>query len=238
MKYSLVMPYIDRLEVFKRTCESLLFHYADRKDFEIILVEDSKNDDDIVDVLCDYADKLTIVHVPCVNPGFNPSPLINAGVERATGKYIILTNPECLHLTDILSVLDEEFKKGDDAYIVCACQSVLDCNEPFENPETFQFKHQMWYQHTEHRDVRYHFCTAISKKNYQTIGGFDERYADGIDYDDDAFLRSVNQSHLKVIPRDDALVLHQEHRAIRHMLPRPTLRRLHQKNKRLFEGGA
>jgi GT2 family glycosyltransferase len=57
----------------------------------------------------------------------------------------------------------------------------------------------------------FHFCSALSKNNYQKIGGFDERYCNGIAYDDNCFYERIRLNGLKIVLRDDLLTYHIEH---------------------------
>jgi len=86
------------------------------------------------------------------------------------------------------------------AYIVCACEHV---NE--------DFKRIKWYQHSVENPRKFHFCSAISRSQYLDIHGFDERFSDGIAYDDDAFLMNIKRNNIKIIEKDNAIVLHQIH---------------------------
>ena len=68
-----------------------------------------------------------------------------------------------------------------------------------------------WYNHSIYRPVGYHFCSAIHKENLDDLGGFDERYADGIAFDDDELLVRINKKDLKIKIIDTHSVLHQWH---------------------------
>ncbi len=67
-----------------------------------------------------------------------------------------------------------------------------------------------WYNHSKYRPNAYHFCTAITKKNMNKLGGFDERFALGIAYDDDELIERV-KSIVEIKFVDDTIVLHQNH---------------------------
>lgn len=213
MKYSIIMPYYDRPEL-KFSLDSYRDLYKGRSDFEVIIVEDSKNTSDIEmhNALLDIIDRypelcIRIVQDPKIS--YNPTSKYNFGVKRAFGKIMLLTNPEVPHVSDILKFIDNS--EMDNLYIVCACLAVH-LVKPGKNFKDSEFKSYMWYQHTQYRDVRYHFCTVITRDNYiNKVKGFDERYCGGIAYDDDNFVKRVMKSGLIILPVDDLVTYHIEH---------------------------
>lgn len=211
-KYSLIMPYLNRLSQFRRTLQSLVYHYAGREDFEVVVVEDSKNQDSVHTLIDEFRGQGIVIRLVKTGreDGPNPAPLFNVGVAVCRGQFVVLTNPECLHMTNVLAVLDREFRADSNVYVVCACRHVKP-ESSFMSPDAFQWQDIMWYQHSSHRNLRYHFCSALPKDWYQRVGGFDERYADGISYDDDDFRDRVERSGIRVVVTDEALVFHQEH---------------------------
>jgi GT2 family glycosyltransferase len=126
---------------------------------------------------------------------------------------------------DILSGLDEEFEKDPNAYVVCACENMGRSGR--------QDERMPWYQHSQFRNCCYHFCTALGRESWAKVGGFDERFAAGVAYDDDDFLRSVRRAGLELKIRDDLVALHQWHdKPYRGMSRR---RELVDRNKALFQ---
>lgn len=207
MRYSIVMPYYSRATQLHRTLESFALHYQSRSDYEVVVVEDEKNifDDKehakLMMVVGAFAGRVPVMVVPShYSDCWNPAPLFNRGVQMTAGDYVVLTSPECLHKSDVLHGLDDEFRKDHLAYVVCACE----CIRP-------DGKHHAWYQHSVHRNARYHFCSAMAKELYLAVGGFDAKYALGIGYDDDDFIRRVEHADVKVVVRDDLHVQHQLH---------------------------
>jgi GT2 family glycosyltransferase len=120
----------------------------------------------------------------------------------------MLTNPEVPHTLDILKAVDKEDMSN--LYIICACKSVF-VTKDNGSVNSNEYRTHMWYQHTAYRDVKYHFCTFISRENYGKIGGFDERFCAGIAYDDDNFVRRVQRANIFMVPRDDLVTYHIEH---------------------------
>jgi glycosyltransferase involved in cell wall biosynthesis len=213
VKYSIVMPYYKRVYQLSATLVSLEHHYSKRDDYEVVIVTDPKNDDRFDEVARDWASALplAVVRGRVDRPVYNPSPFFNQGAYEATGEYIVLTSPECFHLSDVLGGLDEEFDRDPVAYVVCACDSGLRCSIDDRDFGSFRYEHHMWYHKSNDRNTRYHFCSAMSRSLFVAMGGFDQDYADGIAYDDDDFRDRVEHAGIRFVLRDDLVVVHQEH---------------------------
>ena len=240
MKYSILMPYIRRAGQLHNTLISFEQHYVSQKnDFEVIIVEDEKNfldqreHNSLVRILDYFRGWMNIKHLHISNRNqYNPAPLFNIAAQEASGEYFIITNPECFHQTNILKGLDEEFNKNPDVYVMCACESRKGCNHFIAAFDELKGEHHAWYQHSIHRNAQYHFCSALSKDNWNRIGGFDERFGDGIGYDDDDFRDTVKHAGITVVTRDDLLTIHIQHEKSDRP---PGHRRLLRKNEELYK---
>ena len=73
-----------------------------------------------------------------------------------------------------------------------------------------------WYNHPLYRPVYYNFCSAITKKNMNLLGGFDERYAMGIARDDVEFVDRITRLGLKKEIPTEVSVIHQWHSKVEH----------------------
>lgn len=206
MKYSILMPYYDRQEQLKETLKSFVSLYRNRDDYEIIIVEDSKQTEEMEKELQKvlfssiFSDLFFYIIKSKGKNNYSPSIQYNEGAAKSSGKFLILTNPECKHEVDILGGLDVLLNKNQEQYIVCGCQS-LDKGNNFKR----------WYQHTKHRNARYHFCSCISRVNYYKVGGFNDVYSDGYGYDDNSFRDRVIYSGINLNCQDDLLVSHLWH---------------------------
>jgi GT2 family glycosyltransferase len=141
----------------------------------------------------------------------------NQGVEEAIGKYIILTSPEVRHEMDILSGLDKEFEVEENKYVVCGCKSLRKGGG-----------FQQWFQHSEHRNELFHFCTAIKRSLFLSFGGFDKAYADGYCFDDNDLVWTIRDKKIPITVRDDLMTSHQFH--LKNISPKEKWRR----NRTLF----
>jgi hypothetical protein len=123
-----------------------------------------------------------------------------------------LSSPEVFHESNVLDGFDLLLKKHNKDYLVCACRARY-----FDKPvieryeEHFNSKMYMWYQHSKMRNCLFHFCSVMSSCNYINIGGFDERYCEGIGFDDESLLHRIRAVGVKIIPIDDLIVTHIEH---------------------------
>jgi hypothetical protein len=221
MKYSIVLPYYNRPELFN-TLLSFRHHYKERKDVEIIIVEDSKNieakHDLLLYILSDFKD-LNIIHINDPLESYSPCHKYNLGVSVSRGFFIVLSSPEIFHEENVLAGLDKDYDIDVNAYVVCSCKSVIFDKKKLDKFEDYksyslnpEYAHcQSWYQHSEHRNLTYHFCVGILKDNYVKIQGFDERYCKGLGFDDNSFLHRASNGGMRLVVRDDLVTLHIEH---------------------------
>jgi hypothetical protein len=214
IRYSIIMPYYSRPEI-RFSLSSFQAFYKDRNDIEIIIVEDSKNFYDetkhkkLLEIIEQFNNMLYIKLILDPLMSYNCSNKYNLGVKNSEGSIIMLTNPETPHTMNILNELD--MVNFSNTYIVCACSAVF----LKEDKGTFtdsKFDFYYWYQHTRlGNNFKYHFCSAISKDNYNRCKGFDERFCGGIAYEDANFVQRVLKKDIVIEPRDDLLVYHIEH---------------------------
>lgn len=206
MIYSVVMPYYSRPEL-RFTMDTFIDLYEGRNDIEIVIVEDSKNFNNsdwhanLLYLVTKYKNFFKTKVLLDNKSSYNPASKFNLGVSQSEGPHIILTNPETPHAVNILRSLDIE--NMDNQYIVCACQSIvlLEDKGSFKN---CQFEYKNWYQHTYLCNNKYHYCSLISKKNYNKIGGFDERFCNGIGYEDLNFLKRIEKQGINILTGCDS----------------------------------
>ena len=217
VKYSFIMPYFKRAGQLWNTLKSFEHFYGDRDDYEVIIVEDikqvaDKNEHDRLLHVIRSVIPNRIVHITAGELNqHNPSTLFNKGVRTSNGKYLIITNPECVHTVNILKELDTLYSQREDIYIVCGCLSTQSNNEYVDKYTSFNYIPSHWYQHSQYRNSLFHFCASLSRENYFKIGGFDEEFAKGIDFDDNDFRDAIICGGLTPIVRDDLLTVHCVH---------------------------
>lgn len=224
MRYSLIMPYLDRALLLDNTLRRFVELYDGRNDWEIVIIRDSKctAPDRLACVVGAYRRAWRTISVLELDGAdcHGPSKSLNLGVSKAQGQFIILTSPEIRHEVDILAGLDGALADNPGQYVVCACQGLDKKGKPAQ-----------WFQHSVHRPARYHFCSAISRENYLRLGGFDESFATGYCFDDDDWRDTVLAAGVPVTQQDDLLTSHQWHE--KHPFAGP--KSLWERNKSLYE---
>lgn len=221
---SIVTAYYNRRKLFERTLNSISKTKYDG-DFEVIAVDDGSRTEERLEDLTKKYPFLKVIYLDPSKKWYHNSCVpFNIGIRAAKGDKIILQNPECYHYDDIL--LKTYIELNDKNYLSFACFSLdkytTDHFEEVFNSDYLQKLIQQnnfspiadgeagWYNHSKYRPKAYHFCTAITSKNMKKLGGFDERFALGIAYDDDELIDRINRI-LEIKFFDKTIVLHQNH---------------------------
>ncbi len=215
MKISIVIAYYNRRKLLIETLKSIV--KTMHTDYEIIVIDDASDIEERINDLCiDFP----MLQVFCVDKKekwyYNSGIPYNKGIAKANGDVILLQNPECIHVHDILSYIAKNIT--DNNYISISTYGI-------------GFG---WYNHSIFKPVYYPFCAALTKRNMQKLGGFDERYAMGIGYDDNDLVDRITRLGLQKIIAEDVLVLHQQHPKV-YNLGNPKHKILYEKNAKLHQ---
>jgi len=211
MNVSIVMAYHNRRTQLLKTLDSI--HYFGNP--EIIIVDDAS------DERIEELPGVTVIRIePNQKIWINPCIPFNIGFAKATGDVIIIQNPECIHIGDIFGYA-ENLKEGT---VFSHAAYSLDYHLEYDHyspeglkdlimkePQRIQVAHHGWYNHSIHRPVGFHFCMAIMRTDLEKIGGFDERFAGGIGFDDNDLVRRIKKAGMDLRIIDDPFVIHQKH---------------------------
>jgi len=159
----------------------------------------------------------------------NPCIPYNIGFNQITNDVIIIQNPECIHMGNIIESVKKNIEGN--TYLTYACYSV-DKNltelinnvdkeenyveniknviEPYNNISCDN-RTNGWYNHSIYRRSMLHFCSAITRSDLYDLGGFDERYANGLAWDDNEFLERIHKKGMNIKIIDNPSVIHQCH---------------------------
>lgn len=224
-KVSIVMGYYNRKTLLIKTLESIQ-KYSDYLNFEVVIVDDaSKEEERLEDILSMFDFDIVLHRIsPEEKKHINPCIAYNKAFSLASGEVIIIQNPECFHVGDVISRASS-INEGE--YLSYHCYSlnkeetnqVIECDlEEQEIPNIVLQEKAIsrdgesgFYVHKSLRPDAMHFCTAITKTDLDKLGGFDERFADGYAFDDREFFDRINRLGLDIVHVDDPLVFHLNH---------------------------
>ena len=214
---SIVMSYFNRLPQLRYTLKTI--GQSQIKDLEIVIAED----------FCDSSEQLhniqkefphLAIKVIRMSDGqdhkdyCNPCVPYNTAFRACRGDTIIIQNPECCHIGDVLQYTKDNLTNEN--YLTFHCYAatkaetrVMQSGEPLP---MFTEKKSRWYNHVVERPYAYHFTTAITRENLIKLNGFDERFAQGQDMDDVELIYRIKALGLELKFVEDPWVVHQYHR--------------------------
>jgi len=232
MKVSIVTAYYNRKPQFYETLKSI--KRTEHNDYEVIVADDCSSDEHRLESLVEEFPFLKIIRLERKDKWYiNPCVPFNRAIYAATGDILILQNPECLHVHDIISFSTKNI--NDSNYISFATyglddklsKELIDHNK---NNTVAEFYNKLpqttyngdytigYYNHSRFRPTFYHFCSAITKNNMNKLNGFDERYAKGVGFDDIELLHRIRLLGLKISLIDSLAVIHQFHNYVCHVV--------------------
>jgi len=221
---SIVMAYLNRRREIINTLDSIKPYQVDN--MEVIIVDDGSVDEHSIDDLVekyDFTIKLIKIN-RADKKHINPCIPYNIGFRNVKNDIVIIQNPECYHVGNVIGHTIKNI--NNQTYLNYSCYNISSkaTEELTNNSEDFfkNFTPQPfnsdttegnigWFNHPQHRAVGYHFCSAISKNNLDEMNGFDERFANGIGWDDTEFYFRVSYKGLKFNIIEEPYVIHQYH---------------------------
>lgn len=212
---SIVMSYYNRLSQLRYTLKTI----ADSKmqDVEIVIVDDfSAPQEDPQCLTAEYpALDLRVIHMRDLvakKDYCNPCVPYNVGLRASRGDMILIQNPECCHMGDVLSYVVNNLENG--KYLSFHCWSCVKHEtqqlQATGHLDLIPTKKSRWYNHETERPVAFHFCNAITRSDLVQVNGFDERYARGHNWDDAEILYRIKKI-CAVEFVADPYVIHQYH---------------------------
>jgi GT2 family glycosyltransferase len=232
---SIVMTYFNRREQLLRTLASIRYFGSP----EIIVVDDGSDEDQRIEDI----KGITLIRIDPKNKTWhNTCVPFNMGFSIAKGNIVIIQNAECLHTGDILTYCDKLTKGNVFSFGAYSLDRDLTPEETSSTPTVLRDMilkepartdngHRGWYNHTIHRPVGFHFCNAMMRCDLEELGGFDERYTDGLAYEDNEFVERIKRAEFNLQIIDDPFVIHQKHKRTDYARSR----NIYEINKRLYE---
>jgi len=200
MKLSIVIPYYNRKSLLLNVLKSIE-HYSKGYDTEIIIVDDGSDkkhevDFDFIDYKLIRLERANIWRGACI--------AYNIGFKAAMGDVIMINSSEVVHMGNVIGYVFKNMTP--DKYIAF---STYMANED-ELLDKLIFNN-FWGVHSSvGNSIPY--CAVIGKEKMDILGGYDERFAKGIGFDDYDFTDRIYNLGLKMIIIDKPFVVHQWHK--------------------------
>lgn len=212
---SIVMSYYNRLSQLRYTLKTI--SRSRFKDIEIIIVDDfSLPEEDPQCLIDEYKDlDIRVIHMreQVTKKNYcNPCVPYNVGLRASRGDMVIIQNPECCHMGDVVNYVASNLQES--TYLSFHCWSCVKHEtrelQATDHLDLIPTKKSRWYNHEIERPVAFHFCNAITRLDLIKINGFDERYSRGHNWDDAEILYRIKKiCSVKFV--HDPYVIHQYH---------------------------
>tara|TARA_Y100000593_G_scaffold95031_1_gene198560 strand:+ start:11787 stop:12608 length:822 start_codon:yes stop_codon:yes gene_type:complete len=225
---SIVTAYHNRLPQFIRTLSVL--ELCPFENFEVVVVDDASDEEHrLENYVSNFSFDINLIRIPPESKTHcNPCVPFNIGFSHARADKIIIQNPECVYVNDLFArVLTLE--KNDYQVFRCFAVSVEETNSILSFSGSFEEHNELlnniissgnekglpheggrldshWFHHEKFRPVWYHFASAISRSDLVDLGGFDERYAMGINFDDDEFLYRIHSKNMNILANPETVI--------------------------------
>ena len=213
-KISVILGYYERPSQFKVTLDSYAHWYSGR-DYEYIVIDDGSKHP-IEKLLESYSSKLNIVYeIVHRDVHLNPGLVYNLAASKAKSEILFLSNPENCHLGDVLGKVEEFATDHRYLCFACASLSTIDMfSEILLNPKKYFLVLDSlngFYQHSEYTNRLLHFASAITKKDWDRIGGFDPIFNDGCAFEDNDLVEKLVRDKFEFFVFDNPMVGHIPH---------------------------
>lgn len=196
---SVVMAYYNRKLQLDYTLKTI--RQSRVRDVEIVIVDDFSDDQNHLRDLAQQWPDLTI-RVISLRDHFgqkkwcNPCVPYNIGLRACQGEFVVIQNPECCHMGDVLAHVEAHCSDG--VYLSfhtygCTKQDTQALHATGHFEMFSHAKKARWYNHEVERPVAFHFCNAITRTDLKKVNGFDERFALGHNWDDAELLHRVRK---------------------------------------------
>ena len=230
---SIVMAYYNRRNLLLNNLRDMAGR--DMHGVEIIIVDDgSTSEHEIFDVCTLFDLNIRLIRIetkdkkitnPYSDTRLNPCVSFNIGFKQAIGRIIVLQNPECIYIGDMIGHIRSNI--GANKYLNYACYSIDFLNTdritaggepakvilPINNAIPKANCDNAWYNHSKYNPSLLHFCSVMTRDDLYDLGGFDERYSNGLAYDDNDFLMRIQRKGMEIIQIDEPFVVHQAHKS-------------------------
>lgn len=189
------------------------------KNVQVIIVDDGITEPLDIPTLTKFDIHIELIRIT-KKVWINPCIGYNMAFNHIRGGKVIIQNSEVCHIGDVVSYVrimvdDNEYHSFDVYALKTIAENKLLYgidNLSYDNREYIESLDGLWYQHPIHRNANFHFLTALTKKSFDMIKGFQIDYSVGVDYDDYDFVLTIIENNIQIIcPTAPVMGIHQWH---------------------------
>lgn len=225
MTISIVIPYYNRKRLLVNTLRSIEY-YSRGMTIEIIIVDDGSEQK--IDDISTLFSTLNIILITLTKevPGWRaPAIAYNTGFNIVKGDVILLNSCDCVHGGNILKYVEQNmYDKNYLCFATLAGTEQLtdffdsaqwDDTTAYTATRQYGFQNGWWRAHKTNR-ILIPFCASIFRSDLEKLNGYDERFANGIGYDDCDFIDRVYNLGLNMVLVDEPYCIHQYHELVQY----------------------
>jgi len=224
---TICMSYFRRADLLRRTLLSVQCQNTE-KAIEVVIVNDDVTSSELLTVCRQFINRPPFMNIRVFSTNRtyryrNQNWAMNCAIQRASAKYLIIQNPECFHVGNVIDGLWSQLvaSQVDPFYCVKTLSLTPDDNIWLSQREpewlqrldvlTSEFAGRSEFVGRNNPRLLC-FCLGSTAAAIGKIGGFDEDIKE-IGYDDDllAFHAQVNHFDCRILDLADYYVLHQDH---------------------------
>jgi GT2 family glycosyltransferase len=211
MRFSVVIPTHDRIELLAGCLNALGEVDYPRSEFEAIVVDDASARPAGPGAL--PAPAGVAIRFLRLDENGGPAAARNLGARHAAGEYLVFTDDDCRARPDLLRQLDRILNERPDVLVGCrlefvsrpdlaaaATQAIMDTVYGYFNPDPGD------------AHIFAGPCLAIRASRFHAVGGFDESYRTYEDYD---FCVRCRIEGVRLVYASEAKVVHQSSPSLR-----------------------
>jgi len=172
--FSIIIPTCNRPIQLAACLESIVHQTYPRSHFEVIAIDDGSKTP-IGPVVSKFHDRLNLTLLTQQNQG--PASARNAGVAKASGRYLAFTDDDCSPAPDWLQKLEERFDSSSDFLIGGRTINAVTDNA-YSTASQVLISYLYEYYNADNNNARFLTSNniAVSAELFRTLGGFDPEY--------------------------------------------------------------
>jgi glycosyltransferase involved in cell wall biosynthesis len=157
---SIVMTYYNRKQLILETLRGFEKMYTGKYNFEVVIVDDNSNDENRLEyVIKEFSFPINLIVISKEEKGdrINPCVAYNKGFKATKGEIVIIQNPECYHVGNIIKHTIEKLTEQD--YFSYSCYSI---NSQELNDLIFNSTSEIYDEHIKENNIQGFFVKLWS----------------------------------------------------------------------------